>query len=67
MTEDENGYIFYEVKFRKNKMSLKDIEKEISQVNLTTLNCYNYGFFSVGGFEERIKNVIKYTLDDMYR
>ena len=66
VTEDEKGYIFYEVKFRKSKMSLKDIEKEISQVNATTLNCYNYGFFSAAGFEDNISNVIKYTLDDLY-
>ena len=66
VTEDEKGYIFYEVKFRKSKMSLKDIEKEISQVNATTLNCYNYGFFSAAGFEDNISNAIKYTLDDLY-
>ena len=47
-------------------MCLKDIEKEISQVNATTLNCYNYGFFSAAGFEDNISNVIKYTLDDLY-
>jgi hypothetical protein len=66
VTEDENGYIFYEVKFRKNKLSLNEVEKEISQVNATTLNTYRYGFFSAAGFEEDVKNVIKYTLNDIY-
>lgn len=66
VTEDENGYIFYEVKFRKNKLSLNEVEKEISQVNATTLNTYRYGFFSASGFEEDVKNVIKYTLNDIY-
>ena len=66
VTEDEKGYIFYEVKFRNKKLSKKDIEKEISQVNATSLNCYNYGFFSISGFENNIDNIIKYTLDDLY-
>ena len=66
VTEDEKGYVFYEVKFRKNKMKLSDIEKEISQVNATSLNCYKYGFFSAAGFEDGIKDVIKYTLNDLY-
>lgn len=66
VTEDENGYIFYEVKFRKNKLGLSEVEKEIFQVNATTLNTYRYGFFSAAGFEEDVKNVIKYTLNDIY-
>lgn len=66
VTEDENGYIFYEVKFRKNKMKLSEIEKEISQVNATTLNCYKYGFFSAEGFESDVRDIIKYTLNDLY-
>ena len=66
VTEDEKGYIFYEVKFKKNKMKLSDVEKEISQVNATSLNCYKYGFFSTMGFEDDVKDVIKYTLNDLY-
>lgn len=66
VTEDEKGYIFYEVKFRKNKMKLSDVEKEISQVNATSLNCYKYGFFSAMGFEDDVRDVIKYTLNDLY-
>lgn len=66
VTEDEKGYIFYEVKFRKNKMKLSDVEKEISQVNATSLNCYKYGFFSAMGFEDNVRDVIKYTLNDLY-
>ena len=66
VTEDEKGYIFYEVKFRKNKMKLSDVEKEISQVNATSLNCYKYGFFSAMGFESDVDGIIKYTLNDLY-
>lgn len=66
VTEDEKGYIFYEVKLKKNKMKLSDVEKEILQVNATSLNCYKYGFFSVEGFESDVKDVIKYNLNDLY-
>lgn len=66
VTEDEKGYVFYEVKFKKNKMKLSDVEKEISQVNATSLNCYKYGFFSAEGFESDVKDVIKYNLNDLY-
>ena len=48
---DEKGYVFYEVKFRKNKISDKIIEEEINQVKLTKLPCYKYVFFSRSGFD----------------
>ncbi len=51
---DEKGYVFYEVKFRKNKISDKIIEEEINQVKLTKLPCYKYVFFSRSGFD--VKN-----------
>ena len=66
VTEDDKGYIFYEVKFKKEKMSKSDVEKEILQVNATNLNCYKYGFFSASGFENEVEDVIKYTLDDLF-
>lgn len=40
VTEDENGYVFYEVKFRKNPITKEVIEKEIEQVKATGLDCY---------------------------
>ena len=50
VTEDENGYIFYEVKFKKTPVTDEIIEKEISQVEATGLNCYKYVFISRSGF-----------------
>lgn len=50
VTQDELGYIFYEVKFRKKPVSDEMIEKEIEQVKATGLNCYKYVFFSRSGF-----------------
>lgn len=52
VTLDEKGYVFYEAKFRKNKISGKVIENEIRQVKQTGLNCYKYVFFSKSGFAE---------------
>lgn len=52
VTLDEKGYIFYEVKFRKKKISREVIEEEIRQVQETGLNCYKYVFFSRAGFTE---------------
>lgn len=51
VTEDENGYIFYEVKFRKMPLSKAMIEEEIAQVDKSGLSCYKYVFFSRSGFE----------------
>lgn len=68
VTEDDQGYIFYECKFRNEKITNKMIEKEIEQVNQTSLECYKYGFFSKSGFESREQvNCIYYGLDDLYK
>ena len=66
VTEDELGYAFYEVKFKKKQISdemidsvgvlLADdnpdemIDEEIEQVKATGLDCYKYVFFSRSGF-----------------
>ncbi|MBR5179899.1 MAG: ATP-binding protein [Lachnospiraceae bacterium] len=50
VTLDEKGYIFYEVKFRKNKITKEIVAEEIRQVKATNLNCYKYVFFSRAGF-----------------
>jgi hypothetical protein len=59
VTLDEKGYIFYEVKFRKKKISKEVIEEEIRQVNATGLHCYKYVFFSRSGFTEKETDEIK--------
>lgn len=57
---DENGYVFYEVKFRKSKISKQVINEEIQQVKNTGLNCYKYVFFSRSGFTVKETDEIRH-------
>ena len=67
VTQDPNGYIFYEVKFRSTSVDRKLIDSELAQVNATGLKCYRYGFFSRAGFEtEPSEELIFIHLDDLY-
>lgn len=59
VTLDEKGYVFYEVKFRKKKLSKEVIDEEIRQVEATNLNCYRYVFFSRSVFTEDETEKIK--------
>ncbi len=60
VTQDETGYVFYEVKFRKRKTSKEVIDEEIRQVKSTNLNCYKYVFFSRSGFTAEETEEIKH-------
>ncbi len=67
VTQDEIGYAFYEVKFRKRKISKEVIDEEISQVKRTNLNCYKYVFFSRAGFTAKENEEIKHIeLDQLF-
>lgn len=67
VTYDDNGYIFYEAKFRKEPIDEKLVQKEIEQVKMTGLDCYRYGFFSKSGFEcDKADDRILITLDAIY-
>lgn len=67
VTEDEKGYVFYEVKFRTSPVSKAMIEEEIAQVNMTGLNCHKYVFFSKSGFDNaHIDNVEKISIDTLF-
>lgn len=67
VTEDENGYCFYEVKFRKNPVSERMIAEEIAQVKATGMKCYRYAFISRSGFESEESESVKHiTLKEMY-
>lgn len=59
VTLDEKGYVFYEVKFRKKKLSKEVIDEEIRQVEATNLNCYRYVFFSRSGFVEEAPDKVQ--------
>ena len=67
VTLDEKGYVFYEVQFRKRKISKEVIENEIRQVKATGLNCYKYVFFSRAGFTEKETEKTQFIeLNQMY-
>lgn len=67
VSEDDNGYIFYEVKFRKKEITDEMIDEEIAQVNATGLNCYKYVFFSRSGFKCKERDNVRFIkLDEIY-
>lgn len=67
VTIDENGYVFYECKFKKNKLSKSLIEDEIRQVKDTGLDCYKYVFISKNKETyDGNENVEFISLDDLY-
>ncbi len=62
VTQDENGYVFYEVKFRKETIPTAIVREEIEQVKATGMNCYKYVFVSkspvdLDGIEETVEVV----------
>ena len=68
VTLDDKGYIFYEAKFRKEKISEAMIKEEIAQVQSTGLDCYRYGFISRSGFDcDAAENRILINLDELYK
>ncbi len=68
VTEDDNGYVFYEAKFRKSPVTDAMVSTEIAQVNATGFECYRYGFFSRSGFEAKERTDCRFfTLDDFYQ
>lgn len=65
VTQDENGYVFYEVKFRKETIPTSIVREEIEQVKEPGMNCYKYVFVSkspvdLEGIEETVE-VIRLT------
>ena len=68
VTLDDNGYIFYEAKFRKDPVTENMVQTEIRQVKQTGLNCYKYGFFSKSGFLcSQEENRILIELCELYK
>lgn len=67
VTEDPNGYIFYEAKFRQDPVSQHMIDEEIAQVKATNLKCYRYGFISRSGFSTKeTKDTCLIELSQLY-
>lgn len=68
VTKDDNGYIFYEVKFKNKPVDDKIIDLEIKQVNECGLECYKYGFISKSGFKDKKREDVVYIdIDDLYK
>lgn len=68
VTLDDNGYIFYESKFRKDPITESMIQNEIRQVQQTGLKCYKYGFFSKTDFLcEQKEDRILIDLNELYQ
>lgn len=68
VTEDSEGFVCYECKFKNQPMTAGDIEKEIAQVQASPLPCQRFGFVSRAGFHGKIDNpnVRLFTLADLY-
>lgn len=67
VTQDPDGYTFYEAKFRKDPITTAMIIEEIRQVQATGLQCYRYGFFSRSGFKaEPAENLLLFHLEELY-
>lgn len=68
VTHDENGYIFYEVKFINGYLDKNDILKEINQVKETGFEPYKYVFFAKNNNDNfELENVEFVTLDNLYQ
>ena len=67
VTEDESGYVSYEVKFRKKPVSDEMIDEEIELVKATGIDCYKYVFFSRSGFRcEKRDDVVLIALEEIF-
>ena len=67
VTQDPNGFAFYEAKFRKEPISEGMIREEMKQVQNSGLSCYKFGFFSRSGFScQPESSTVSYTLADLY-
>ena len=67
VTQDEKGYVFYEAKFTSSPIDDKVVNEEISQVEQSGLNSYQYGFFSRTGFRvESNEKLVLIDLDELY-
>ncbi|MBR6229128.1 MAG: ATP-binding protein [Eubacterium sp.] len=67
VTQDDNGFIFYEAKFKSSPIDDKVVNEEIEQLKLSGVDCYKYGFFSRSGFRvEPRDDLILIDLDEIY-
>lgn len=68
VTLDDRGYVFYEAKFRKERVTDSMIREEMEQVRNTGLRCYKYGFISRSGFSCRqYEDVVLIDMEQLFR
>lgn len=69
VTQDENGMISYECKYRQEPIGMKVVHEEEWQAKELEINFYRFGFFSRSGFDENIDGERYHliSLVDMYR
>lgn len=67
VTKRDDGYDFYEVKFKKNKIKKSVVEEEIKQIEKTKLKCNKYVFISRSLVEKpNIDNFEVIYIKDLY-
>ena len=68
VTEDEDGFTYYECKYLSKKVDHTVINHEISQVEELNVKFRQYGFFSKEGYRKEgiSEDIILYSLDDLY-
>lgn len=67
VTFDNNGYVFYEVKYTNEKINNTIINNEIKQLEKINIPYYNLGFISKNGFNiNNNNNYTLITLEDIY-
>ena len=66
VTIDDNGYIFYEVKFTKDLIGNSVLNEELYQLQNLNINYYKLGFVSKNGSTLDKDKYILYDLNDLY-
>ena len=68
VTEDDEGWISWECKFRSSPMTQESVEQEISQVRASPLPAKRFGFVSRAGFKDVREAPDRrfFTLGDVY-
>lgn len=66
VTIDENGYIFYEVKFTKALIGESVLNEELRQLKDLNINYYKLGFISKNGSILDKDKYILYDINDLY-
>lgn len=66
VTLDNNGYIFYEVKFTNNLVGEEVLNEEIMQLRNLNINYYKLGFISKNGSTLDNNKYNLFNIDDLY-